>query len=265
MERPMDGARANRIFRIILCAYIVWGGIYIYRTSFVVSGVRYFSLFDDAMVSMRYASNFVHGYGLVYNPGGERIEGFTNPLWVAYMAVLHLLPIAISKISLLIQLTGLALMCCNLFFVRRIAREIWNSDEIALGAVLLTAFYLPLNLWALEGMEVSLLTAILSYCVLRQLEASKFQKIDWIGLVLLAASTLVRLDMAFTFIGLISFLALTNPQTSRRLIAGSIVLLLIFVGAQSWLRYSYYGDLLPNTYYLKMTGISLVTSLFFSC
>jgi hypothetical protein len=38
-------------------------------------------LFDDAMISMRYARNFAEGYGLIWNPGQAPIEGYTNWLW----------------------------------------------------------------------------------------------------------------------------------------------------------------------------------------
>ena len=36
---------------------------------------------DDDFICYRYARNLVRGDGLVYQ-AGERVEGFTNPLWV---------------------------------------------------------------------------------------------------------------------------------------------------------------------------------------
>jgi hypothetical protein len=45
----------------------------IYRTSFVVEGERYFSLFDDAMISRRYASHLAGGHGLVWNPSDDGV------------------------------------------------------------------------------------------------------------------------------------------------------------------------------------------------
>ncbi|MBA2443097.1 MAG: hypothetical protein H0V53_11935 [Rubrobacter sp.] len=36
---------------------------------------------EDAYISLRYARNLLEGYGLVFNPGGERVEGITNLLW----------------------------------------------------------------------------------------------------------------------------------------------------------------------------------------
>ena len=44
-------------------------------------------LTDDAFISFRYARNLLEGQGLVFNPG-ERVEGYTNFLWVLELAAL---------------------------------------------------------------------------------------------------------------------------------------------------------------------------------
>ena len=44
-------------------------------------------LTDDAFISFRYARNLLEGHGLVFNPG-ERVEGYTNFLWVLELAAL---------------------------------------------------------------------------------------------------------------------------------------------------------------------------------
>jgi hypothetical protein len=42
--------------------------------------------FDDAYITYRYAENWVAGHGLVFEPGGERVEGYSNPLWLLLSA-----------------------------------------------------------------------------------------------------------------------------------------------------------------------------------
>ena len=42
--------------------------------------------FDDAWITYRYAENWVAGHGLVFEPGAERVEGYSNPLWLAISA-----------------------------------------------------------------------------------------------------------------------------------------------------------------------------------
>jgi hypothetical protein len=44
-------------------------------------------LCDDAFISFRYALNLVEGNGLVFNVG-ERVEGYTNFLWVLELAAI---------------------------------------------------------------------------------------------------------------------------------------------------------------------------------
>jgi hypothetical protein len=41
---------------------------------------------DDAYISFRYAENLARGQGLVFNVG-ERVEGYTNFLWVILLAI----------------------------------------------------------------------------------------------------------------------------------------------------------------------------------
>ena len=81
---------------------------------------------------MRYAKNLAEGHGLVWNPGGERVEGYYNPLWVLLMAIFHLLPIAASKVSLFVQFSAALLLATNLFFVKKIAERLTDNALIAL-------------------------------------------------------------------------------------------------------------------------------------
>ena len=243
------------LFRAIVVAFVVYGIGFIARTSFVVEGVRYFSLFDDGMISMTYARNLAEGHGLVWNVGGEPIEGYTNTLWVLYMAVLHLLPVAESKISLLVQLTSLAALTTNLIVVRRIARVVTeNSTTATLIAVVMTAFHYPLNNWALQGMEVGVSALIVSVGLLGVLltfDDGRFRPWPYIAL---GVGVLVRPDMTVPLvaIGGTAFLADRENRLRHAAYAGGV--LLLCAGGQTLFRLLYFGNVYPNTYYLKMTG-----------
>src|SRR5690349_12822760 len=79
--------------------------LFILRTAFSVHGETYFTLFDDAMISMRYARHLAEGHGLVWNLGEQPpVEGYSNFLWTVWMAALHRLPLAVSKTSLAVML-----------------------------------------------------------------------------------------------------------------------------------------------------------------
>lgn len=51
----------------------------------LVAGWRYRWVSDDANIDFRVVQNILHGYGPVFNPG-ERVEVYTDPLWVAVLA-----------------------------------------------------------------------------------------------------------------------------------------------------------------------------------
>lgn len=239
-----------------LAAFLAYAGLFIYRTSFVIGGERYFSLFDDAMVSMRYARNLAHGFGLVWNPGAERVEGYTNPLWVLYMSLVHLLPIPASKTSLVVQATAAVFLALNLVYVRRIALELSSgSQAIAWGAVALTASYLPLNNWSLQGMEVSALVLLISACLwlaVRALDTGTFPRELYL---LLGVGTWIRPDIAVPFLAFISFFLIFDRRNRRHHLAWGLAVFAGAYAAQTIFRLWYYGDALPNTFYLKMTGV----------
>jgi hypothetical protein len=232
---------------------VVYAAYYIFLSSFVVDGTRYFVLFDDAMISMRYALNLVRGNGLVWNPG-ELVEGFTNPLWTLFMAVFHLLPLDPSKISLPIQIVGGLFFIASLYFVKKIADELLDNQWVSLLAVLMTAFYGQLSTWSLLGMEVSvliLITMITVWLSLRALKSNKFN--PWIY-VLLGVGTLVRIDMAVIYLAVVIFLIVADKDHRKRHLVWGVLTFIVFIGGQTLIRYLYYGEIFPNTYYLKVTG-----------
>lgn len=245
-------------FWLMLMGYATYAAVFIFQSSFIYNGERFFTLFDDSMISMTYARNLAHGYGLVWNAGGPRVEGFTNPLWVAYMALFHLLPVPESKVSLFIQVSGAVFFIWSIFYVRRIARLVTGNGEwVPLIAVFLTAFYYPLTNWSLLGTEVSvllLMTTAAVWMALQTIHTGAFNR--WLYL-LLGISTLVRFDMAVPFLVIWGFLFLVDAKNRRQHLLWGLSCVAVFLGGQTLLRKLYYGDWLPNTYYLKMTGFPL--------
>jgi hypothetical protein len=251
--------RSDIAFTCLVLSFTLYGAAFIVRTSFILDGQRFFVLFDDAMVSMRYAANLAAGHGLVWNPGGERVEGFTNPLWAGWMALLHRLPVDKPMVSLPVQLSALLCLVLNLFVVRRLALTIGaGSRAAAFSAVLFTAFYLPLNNWSLQGTEVGLLALLVTYAAWRAMRVLETGRFDMWLYALLGAGTWVRIDAAVPLLVIAVFLARADPVHRRRHLAAGLAAAVVFLGSQTALRSWYYGDLLPNTYYLKMTGYPLL-------
>jgi hypothetical protein len=245
-------------FLLLLLIYLIYAGIYIYQTSFISDDIRYFVLFDDAMISMRYAKNLADGYGLVWNPGEVPIEGYTNPLWVIFMAFFHIFPIASPKISLTIQISGALFLLTNLIFVKKITETITKKQIVPLVAMILAAFYTPLNNWGLQGMEVSALVLLLSAAIWKLINDLRVDKFTPWPYLILGLSTFVRIDMAVSYLVLLGFSVIFIPKYRRQHFIWGLGLLILTTATQTLFRLWYYGDPLPNTYYLKMNGINLI-------
>lgn len=256
------------LFALVLIAYALYAGAFIFKTSAVVEQssyipqtTRYFVLFDDMMISMRYARNLAEGQGLVWNPGGPRVEGFTNPLWVGYMAIFHLPGVDAALTSLCIQVSGAIFMLLTLLVIWRLADLLTGDPWVGLGAAVFTAFYLPLNTWSLQGTEVSVLALIVSVAAWWTLRALRDGRFSAGPYLLLGVATWIRLDMAVPFAALALFLALQDrPHRARHVLLAPLILA-AFLAPQFLLRHWYYGEWLPNTYTLKMEGYPLVKRL----
>jgi len=235
---------------ILLISAIVYLA-FIFGTSFLVKGERYFTLVDDAMISMRYAKHLAQGHGLVWNIGSLPAEGFTNLGWTLYMAFLHLFPFSASKISLAIMLTSLAILLVNINIVYKITESLSPDSPYAPTlAALITAFYFPLVFWSLRGMEVGLLTLLINVAL--YLAISKDQPI--LTGIIFSIAILVRMD-AIISTTIIAFYLFTKNKRSALLPFISIMLTTLAI---FYFQKIYFGDLLPITYYQKVTGYPLL-------
>ena len=104
---------------------------------------------DDSWISVRYAENLANGHGFVFNPGGPRVEGFSNPLLVGVEALAVVVGIpAMDAARGLGVLSGVA--CLVVVSLR--GRHVVGRAGAAAATVLL-ACSAPIALWAVGGLE----------------------------------------------------------------------------------------------------------------
>ncbi|MGE5073658.1 MAG: hypothetical protein ACM3MF_09540, partial [Anaerolineae bacterium] len=115
----------------VVAAAAVLYAAFILRTGFRIAGITYFTLVDDAMVSMRYAQHLARGFGLVWNVGQPPVEGFTNPLWMLAMSGLHLLPLPPSKISLAVMRLSALILLANICVLSAICAALRPTSRFA--------------------------------------------------------------------------------------------------------------------------------------
>lgn len=254
LRATVTSARARAWIAIAAVAFYA---VFVLRTSLSVGGSRYFVLFEDAMISMRYARHLADGHGLVWNIGEPPIEGFTNLLWVLWMGAAHRLGLAESKISLFIMLSGVAILLGTGLVASKIARKVSRAPWVPVAVLAATLFDYPLVFWTLRGMEVGalgLLVYTLLWLALENEERFSVPRTLAMG-ALTSMALLIRSDSVVP-VGLISLYGFLT--CSRRWLFAAIVGGFAggAVGGQTLFRKAYFHESLPNTYFLKLHEIS---------
>jgi hypothetical protein len=254
--------KQNWTLLLLSMLFVGWALAFIYHSSYAASdGRRYFNLFDDAMISMRYAWNFSHGNGLVWNVG-QRVEGYTNLLMTLMMSIATLL-LEKRYAVLAIQLTGIFFMLGTAFFTLKIF-QILNQRKKDVAEYLLFALillYYPLNFWSLMGMETGMLAFLLGAGVFSSLKYadSLNQKYLWLMSLCFGLAFLTRNDSLLFAVLAFLYLIPTLKKGRRQVypFLAAVALYSSFVLGQTVFRHFYYGEIAPNTYTLKLVGMAL--------
>jgi hypothetical protein len=254
------------LFSISAIVFVAWAFTFIGQTSSIgIDGKRYFSLFDDGMISMRYAWNLAHGHGLVWN-SGEYVEGYSNFLWVLWMAVGSFF-FSKANAVLFVQVSGIVIVLSVAIMASALYAEKKKSeDAVGIGSWLVFVgclAYYPLSYWSLMGMEAGLLTFLQVASIWQAFIFSRTHKSShaYLLAVLLGLAFLVRNEAVLFAGGVACYLLIANRQKfTQKLLKTFLISILVYcamVCAFLTFRYAYYGHLVPNTYTLKMTGLPL--------
>jgi hypothetical protein len=215
------------------------------------------SLFDDAFISFRYAANWLDGHGLVFNPG-EPVEGYTNFLWVVVVGAVA----AVTGIELPAVGLALSLVCfaANLVVVTRIARQLTPTAPVPLATCLLAVQY-TFTSFGTTGMETGAASLLVNLGALALVSGGGPSKAALAGLALVLAA-LTRPDHAIFYgAGGIAVVAVAAPanwwrrpgEVARRIAPLALAYaapLLLYAVYAAW-KLSFYGSMLPNTYFAK--------------
>ena len=265
-EKIYAYSKQNWMLLLLSALFVGWALIFIYHSSYVgIDGRLYFNLFDDAMISMRYAWNLSHGNGLVWN-AGERVEGYTNLLMTLMMSIATL--VFEKRYAVLsIQLTGIFFILGTAFFTLKIFEILKPSARVFERYLLFIVIllYYPLNFWSLMGMETGMLAFLLSAGVLCSI--LYVEKLDskylWLTSGCFGLAFLTRNDSLL--FAVLAFLYVSQTLKNGRtyiysFLAAGLVYGLFVIG-QTVFRYVYYGEIVPNTYTLKLVGMPLMERL----
>lgn len=214
---------------------------------------------DDAFITFRYASNWVEGHGLVYNPG-EWVEGYTNLSWTLLMGgaiAAGLEPLSFATAA------GIAGLGAAVWATAKLAQG--DADTpwwLTLIAPALVATDPQIALESAEGLETTTYVALITLGVLLALRESTrpgaWRHVGSSAVFALAALTRPEAPYlaALTHVGLL----LAHRHRWRDQLVASLaaaVPVAVTLAAVTGWRLATYGDPLPNTFYAKTGGLRL--------
>ena len=160
MSRPAPGSRTSRSLLLIavlpalllLARQIAWMWPYVS---------------DDAFISLRFAQRLLDGNGLTWTDG-ERVEGYSNLLWVLATALLGKL-----GLDLVTAARVLGAICTLLTFwllARMLRPDSWGRCTLAALPPLLLAASAPVATWTTGGLEGPMVMLWLTWGTARLLQ-----------------------------------------------------------------------------------------------
>lgn len=242
---PESNGEGAAVFRILGLALLVTIFLQVYLWPHVT---------DDAYISFRYAHNLGLGNGLVFNPG-ERVEGFSNPLWTLLLA--GLLAATGLPIPDIARSLGLLSALGTLIVLSQVVRKHFptnpsTSNTLVLGCLVLSPGF---HVYATAGLEGPLLGFLLTLGVALSLQEDSRPRFSAAFLFGLAGITRPEGPL---YAGL-WFLSTLRPSPSlRETLRGELARAGVFlVPIISWqvFRLAYFDAWLPNTALAKTSGV----------
>lgn len=212
-------------------------------------------LVDDGYIFLRYAENLGQGNGLVFNTG-ERVEGFSSPLWTLLLAVagsaMGDLEVAARLLGVVTVLAVVAVLLLGVLRWSESARPM-DAGVLTIGAAALP----PVVYYSVSGMDHPIFAASISAALVSAVADHRKGELSVRTSLLLIMSTLARSEgvLVAAWIGCHFLLAVRDRSFSSRLRATVPFVSIYAAGviALQMARWFYFGVILPNTFYAKVT------------
>lgn len=246
-QREAEGLRGQTLG---VCAlWVLVCGVYAWNVD------RYLFLGDDAFISFRYAANLVEGHGLVWNPG-ERVEGYTNFLWVLILAAGMAIGIAPEGLSVMLGVaSGVGVLAALGVYGARRLGPLHPLVWLPLFALVLSRSF---TAWSTGGLATQFFTLLVLLAQIQFLrERRRTSGVPWLSSLLFALATLTRPEGGlFTAVAGLFFLlrVIQGKEPLRELVLWCVPWFALVGGHFLW-RFAYYGAWLPNTFHAKVNGL----------
>lgn len=208
---------------------------------FFIAVLRRAWMSDDAFITLRQVDNLVNGRGFVYNVG-ERVQGFTNPLWALVISI----PYKLSEEALVT--TTLTCVTASVLYGWLLVFKAAPDRRIGALVLFLLCFCKGFIDFSTSGLEnplshVLLLAVAMSYCA----DTPSVFRVSLFS----ALAVVNRMDSAVLVTPMLIGTVLSAPPGKRWK-----PLLLGQLPALAWFGFAliYYGFPFPNTAYAKLNA-----------
>jgi arabinofuranosyltransferase len=225
---------------------------------------------DDSNIYLQYTRNFTSGYGIVYNPGGEHVEGFSSILYFLICSFFNLFTDT-PEIYILLFNGIIALISCILVLhTIKIICDQFNVTDLNIhllyGAYLFWMFINPAFFgWTIitlmdSGIYVFLLVLSYTYFIRLALKEDLGKKDTRTISILLFLMIIGRPEgiawaMVFVCLYFVHHYRLRREwKASIKALIMPVLVLLGTILILTCFRLWYFGYPLPNTYYTKVSA-----------
>ena len=223
----------------------------------VLAGVMSASMFkytvDDTYISLRYARNWARGYGPVFSPDTKQpVEGYTNFLWVGIESLFFRLGVTPEAAVTLAKLLGVAACIASIPVLYSLGQTTWGDPGTAAVAAVIWAAVPYVWFWSAAGLETGLFLFLLIAGISMTISAASRGPAWWVASgVCFALCAMTRPEgVLLAVVTWGSLLILERAAARRAIIVSSLVFLALYGTYFVW-RWSFYGYLLPNSFYAK--------------
>jgi tetratricopeptide (TPR) repeat protein len=231
---------------LCLILFLVLAGGFVYQASPFWTAV-----IDDSYITFRFVDMFVKGHGWRFSAEGPLVEGFTNFLWAATLLLPHWLG---WDLMLAAKLMGMVCALGSMAAAWGFARELRQKDDaLNLIPVGLMAFNSYFAHWALMGLETLMQVLFVTIAFWRFEAERRDARLRPLSAFAAVLAAMTRIDSLFYLspLGLYGLLmVLSRRMPVKRLLLWGLCAAIPFGIFAGW-KFTYFPDLLPNTYYAK--------------
>jgi arabinofuranosyltransferase len=205
---------------------------------------------EDAFITLRHVDNFVEGYGPVFNVG-ERVEGFTHPLWFVVLSLFRWIGLSPKGAAILPALIASFAALYVLFFKIRIKEETGKASFLNPAAAILIGTSAFID-FGTSGLETSL-SYLLLVLYAKFLLENRWRKQPLSSGLIAAFLVLTRPDFGIFLIllfGMYLYETVLKKMPAKHLLR-FLLFPALLVGSYQIFRMGYYAAVMPNPFFTK--------------